>query len=103
MKTRILVIAIIALMVAAGFAIGAKNAAEKTAETKASQFKTEMDKVSYILGTNIGRYLKQSKLTNLEYDAFITIKGKDDNNDRHRIEWTVQMDIDNLMLKVKLK
>ena len=71
MKTRILVITIIAVMVAAGFAIGAKNGAEKTPATKTTELKTEMDKVSYIIGTNIGRSFKQGGLDDLSFDAFL--------------------------------
>lgn len=71
MKTRILVITIIAVMVAAGFAIGAKNDAEKAPATKTTEFKTEMDKVSYIVGTNVGRSFKQGGLDDLAFDSFI--------------------------------
>ena len=35
------------------------------------ELKTEMDKVSYIIGTNIGRSFQQGGLDDLSYDAFI--------------------------------
>ncbi|MBW8015311.1 MAG: FKBP-type peptidyl-prolyl cis-trans isomerase [Planctomycetes bacterium] len=63
-------------MVAAGFAVGAKKGAEKTPETKttgtkATELKTELHKVSYILGANVGRSFKQGRLKTIEYDAFV--------------------------------
>jgi FKBP-type peptidyl-prolyl cis-trans isomerase FklB len=58
-------------MVAAGFAIGAKNDAKKAPATKTTELKTEMDKVSYIIGTNIGRSFKQGGLDDLSFDAFL--------------------------------
>lgn len=68
-------------MVAAGFAIGAAEKAEKAPAAKTTELKTEMQKVSYAIGTILGNQFKQQEL-DLQYEAFIqgikdVIGGKD--------------------------
>jgi FKBP-type peptidyl-prolyl cis-trans isomerase FklB len=60
---------IIAVVVAAGFAIGAKSDAAKAPTTKV-ELKTEMDKVSYSIGTILGGQFKQQGL-DIQFDSFI--------------------------------
>ena len=69
MKTKICVVMIIAVVVAAGFAIGAKTDAAKAPTTK-MELKTEMDKVSYSIGTILGGQFKQQGL-DIQFDSFI--------------------------------
>jgi FKBP-type peptidyl-prolyl cis-trans isomerase FklB len=71
LKTRISALMIVAVVVVAGFAIGAKEATIQKKVTKPMKLETEMQKVSYIIGTNLGNQFKQSGLENLVYDAFV--------------------------------
>ncbi len=71
MKTKISVLMIVAVVVVAGFAIGAKEATIQKKVTKPMKLESEMQKVSYIIGTNLGNQFKQGGLDNLEYDAFV--------------------------------
>lgn len=69
MKTKISVLMIIAVVVVAGFAIGAKEATIKQ-EVKAMKLETEMQKVSYAIGTILGGQFKQQEL-DIQFDEFI--------------------------------
>lgn len=71
MKTRISVLIIVAVIAVASIAIGAKEATIKKKVTKPMKLETEMQKVSYIIGTNLGNQFKQGGLDNLQYDAFV--------------------------------
>ena len=66
MKTRICVIMIITVIAASGFALGA----EKAPTTKPVVLTTEMQKVSYSIGTIIGGQFNQQEL-DIQFPAFI--------------------------------
>jgi len=75
LKTRIIVLTLIAVMVAAGFATGDSSccpsaSAKKTSTTQKADLKTDMDKVSYSIGTIIGNQFKQQEL-DVQFDAFL--------------------------------
>ena len=70
MKTRISVLMIVAVVAVASIAIGAKEATIKKKVTKPMKLETEMQKVSYSIGTNLGNQFKQMGLE-LQYDAFV--------------------------------
>lgn len=61
---------ILAIVVTASLAIGAKEATIKKKETKSMKLETEMQKVSYSIGTILGGQFKQQGL-DIQYDAFI--------------------------------
>ena len=69
MKTKISVLMIVAVIVASGFAIGAKEATIKKKEAK-MKLETEMQKVSYAIGTILGGQFKQQEL-DIQFDAFV--------------------------------
>ena len=70
MKTRICVIIVVVLAISAGFAIAAKDSADKSKKAESIKLESEMDKVSYIIGTLIGNQFKQQELE-INFKAYV--------------------------------
>jgi FKBP-type peptidyl-prolyl cis-trans isomerase FklB len=70
LKTKVIMLTIVAVIVASGFAIGAKEATIKKKVAKTMKLETEMQKVSYAIGTNIGGQFRLQEL-DIQTEALI--------------------------------